>query len=334
MQQSPSVNDGIARPPERGRTRTAVSVSVRIEGGAAGMCLRNTGGEVRISRPGQGQELTRVSVELRRSVVCEVGIVAPPRQQDRKTECRKVHVPKRIVIYGNGQYARLLHQMMLDDGRFEIAAFAADEQFITQRTLFGLSVVEFENVDAEYPADRFDMMVAIGAVRVRDRKRMFDKAKSKGYRLANYVAARANTYSDLVLGENNIVFTGAYLGPGGRLGDNNMIRPNCYVGHDFRIGSHNYIAPGCNIAGCSSIGDLCYIGIGTTTIQGLVIADETLIGAGSLVLRSTEPQSKYYGSPARKMGEHPDTGILMSPVKREERSSTPDSGPGIIEGSV
>lgn len=243
-------------------------------------------------------------------------------------------MPKKIVIYGNGQYARLLLQMMRDEGLVEIVAFAADEQFITQRTLFGLNVVAFENVDAEFPPDRFDMMVAIGAVRVRDRKRMFDKARSKGYRLANYVAARANTYSDLVLGENNIVFPGAYLGPGGRLGDNNMIRPNCYVGHDFQIGNHNYIAPGCNIAGYSSIGDLCYIGIGTTTIQGLTIADETLIGAGSLVLRSTEPQSKYYGSPARKMGEHPDTGIVMSPVKREDRSSTPDSGSDSVEGGL
>jgi sugar O-acyltransferase (sialic acid O-acetyltransferase NeuD family) len=231
-------------------------------------------------------------------------------------------MPNKIVVYGNGQYARLIHQMVQDDGLLEIAAFAADEQFVTGRTFLGLDVVPFERVETIYPPEGFDMLVAIGAVRVRDRKRMFEKAKAKGYRLANYVAPQANTYSDLVLGENNIIFRGAYLGPGGCLGDNNMIRPNCYVGHDFRIGSHNYLAPGCNLGGFSRIADLCYIGIGATMIQGLSLADETLIGAGSLVLRSTEPRSKYYGSPARKMGEHADTGIVMRPAEPPEDPST------------
>ena len=74
------------------------------------------------------------------------------------------------------------------------------------------------------------------------------------------------------------------------------------------IHSHCYIAPGCNIGGECEIKDLSFVGIGSTLVDSLILERETLIGAGSLVLKSTEPWSRYVGSPARKVGEHAETG--------------------------
>ena len=221
---------------------------------------------------------------------------------------------RRIVIYGNGQYARMLHQIQEEEeeGGLEIAAFTADRKYIKEDSFLGLPLVAFEAVERIYPPEEHDMLVCIRTSVIRVRKRTFDKAVAKGYRLPNYVSPKAHTHSDLKIGRNNLVFGGAHLGPFGQIGDNNIIRPTAYLGHDYKLGSHNYIAPACSISGYCSIKDLCFIGIGSTLMPHVTLADETLIGAGSLALKSTEPYSKYYGSPAEKKGEHRDTGIVLS----------------------
>lgn len=218
---------------------------------------------------------------------------------------------KRTIIYGNGPYAQQLHQYLSEEGALEIVAFTADRQFIQEEAFRGLPLVAFEDVDKIYPPDEFRMLVVIAFSRMRNREIMFNKAKAKGYGLENCIGSRAIVSGALEIGENNIIGDGVYLGPFGRLGDNNMIRPNTYIGHDFRIHSHSYISPGCNIGGECEIKSLSFIGIGSTVIDSIMVERETLIGAGSLVLKSTEPYSKYVGTPAKKVGEHADTGIVF-----------------------
>lgn len=218
---------------------------------------------------------------------------------------------KKTIIYGNGEYARHIHQNIVDAGGLDIVAFTADRQFIRERTLRGLPVVDFEDVERTYPPDGFSMLVVIAFWKMRNREIMFAKAKAKGYRLENFIGSGAIVSGEVVMGENNIINEGALIGPFGQLGDNNMIRANTYVGHNVKIHSHCYIAPGCTIGGGCEIKSLSFIGIGATVIDGITVEKETLIGAGSLVLQNTEPWSRYFGSPAKKMGEHPETGITF-----------------------
>jgi sugar O-acyltransferase (sialic acid O-acetyltransferase NeuD family) len=218
---------------------------------------------------------------------------------------------KKTIIYGNGQYARLIYQNIIDQGGPEIVAFTADREFIRERTFQGLPLVEFEDVEKIYPPDEFTMLTVIAFWRMRNREVMFNKAKAKGYSLENFIGSGAIVPSDVVIGENNIINECVVLGPFGQLGDNNMIRPNTYIGHNFRIHSHCYVAPGCTIGGGCEIKSLSFVGIGTTVRDKITVERETLIGAGSLVLANTEPWSRYVGSPAQKMGEHAKTGIVF-----------------------
>lgn len=223
----------------------------------------------------------------------------------------RTDVKKKTIIYGNGEYAHQIHQNLSEEGFLEIVAFTADRQFIRGDTFRGLPLVAFEDVDNIYPPDEFTMLVVIAFSRMRNRKIMFEKAKRKGYGLENFIGSKAIIPGDLEIGENNIIGNGVYLGPFGKLGDNNIIRPNTYIGHGFKIHNHNYISPGCNIGGESEIKSLSFIGIGSTLVDSITVERETFIGAGSLVLRNTEPYSKYVGSPAKKVGEHTNTGIVL-----------------------
>jgi sugar O-acyltransferase (sialic acid O-acetyltransferase NeuD family) len=218
---------------------------------------------------------------------------------------------KPVVFYGNGALARQLCRINESEGVFDIAAVCADREFIEASRFMNLPLVPFEDVDGAFPPSEFDMLVLVGYSRMRDRKRMFERARARGYRMANYVGGRAVSYDDLSLGENNLVFNGVYLGVFGSLGDNNIIRPNAYIGHDFRIHDHTVVAPGCQIAGNCELHDLCFVGVGATVADKVVLAEETLIAAGSLVLHSTEPCTEYRGRPAQKYREHHDSGIVI-----------------------
>lgn len=218
---------------------------------------------------------------------------------------------KKLVIYGTGKMSQIMHEIFTEENSYEIVAFALDAEYITNDKFLDISVVEFENIVDSYPPDEYNMMALVGHKRMRNRKLMFDKAKSKGYKLINYVSPNANIFNDIEMGENNIIYAGCYLGPFGFMGDNNIIRPNTYIGHDFKIGSHNYISPGCNIGGKSNIGDMCFIGIGSTAIHGMKIANETLMAAGTVLISDSAEYSMYAGSPAKKIREHKEEGISI-----------------------
>jgi len=214
-----------------------------------------------------------------------------------------------IVLYGTGVLARYVTKMIEKYDLFKIISYTADEGFISEHMFLGKPLVPFHEVDVLYPPEEFSMLVLIGYKNMRDRERMFLKAKEKGYFLPNCIAGNVTFFDDLELGENNIIYSGAYIGADAGLGNNNIIRPNVYLGHDVTVGDHCYISPGCNIGGGCILEDMSFIGLGSNITNGLKISRENLIGAGSLILKDTEPFGSYFGSPARKKGSHPEEGI-------------------------
>ncbi len=216
-----------------------------------------------------------------------------------------------IVIYGIGSLARTTLQAAEQVGLGSVAACTADRRYIAEEQFMGHPLVAFEEVEEAYPPSACDMLILVGYKRMRDRRAIFDRAKAKGYTLANLIAPNCTICDGVEMGENNIIGNYVYLGPFSRLGDHNTIRPHTHIAHDAKIGSHIFIAPGCQIASHCGIGDLSYISIGAVVIEHVTIGEESLVGAGALVLASTETGSQNLGSPARKTGEHKETGIIL-----------------------
>jgi sugar O-acyltransferase (sialic acid O-acetyltransferase NeuD family) len=146
------------------------------------------------------------------------------------------------------------------------------------------------------------MLVAVGYKNMKARAEMFDKAKAKGYSMINHVdLIYVRSFRDLKMGDNNIIFGGAYLSPRIKLGDNNIIRPNSYVGHDVEIGSHNFIGPGVTILGKCKIENFCFIGAGSTILNNTVIAEGSIVGAGAVIIENTQKSRKYVGNPGKEI---------------------------------
>lgn len=218
---------------------------------------------------------------------------------------------KPVVIYGNGELAKLVYRMNQNENIGDIAAYTAERAYLRDDYFLDSPLVPFETVETAYPPYQYDLFVAIGYKRMRDRALLFERARAKGYMLVNWISKHAIINQPFELGVNNLIHGGVYVGPDAILGNGNVLRPNAYIGHGTLLGSHNYVAPGVNIGGGCRIGNLCYIGIGAILIDQRILADETLIGAGALMLHHSESCSKYLGVPARKTGSHEETGICI-----------------------
>lgn len=217
-----------------------------------------------------------------------------------------------VIIYGIGSFAELMNYYLKEDSNYKVCAFTVDKDYINCDSFINLPLIDFENINNLYPPSKYKMFIAIGYKNMRNRKLLFDKAKSKGYELINYISSKSIIYNNLKISENNVIMGNVNIEPFVTIGDNNIIWSDTLIGHNARINSHNYISAKCLIAGDCKIEDLCFIGNGVVMINNLKIRNETYIIAGSTLLKSTEEYCRYIGFPAKIFGSnHKESGIII-----------------------
>lgn len=219
---------------------------------------------------------------------------------------------KKLIIYGAGPLAEIMYYHFTHESEYEVVAFCLDKVYITTQQCCGLPIVDFETVTRAYPPSDFQMFVAIGYKSMRNRGLQFDKAKQKGYTLANFISQRSYIRDNLKLGENNVILSSCDFEPFVTIGNNNIFWTRTIIGHHAIIGHHNYISGGGGIGGNCIVGDCCFLGNSAVMINDINIADETYMIAGTIILKDTQVASKYHGNPAKLIGRHAETGILIS----------------------
>ncbi len=216
-----------------------------------------------------------------------------------------------IVIYGAGPLAKLMKYYFEEDSPAKVVAFSVDSAFRTDPTFCGCPVVPFEQIATDYPPSQVGLFVAIGYRNMRNRVLLFNRARSLGYDLRNYVSSRAITYPDLCIGENNVLMANVHIEPFASIGDNNLFSSDTLIAHEVKIGNGNYCAAKVLIGGNSKVQDSCFFGNGTVVINDVAIAAETQTFPGTVLVQNTKPHSKYLGNPARQIGTHEATGIVI-----------------------
>lgn len=227
---------------------------------------------------------------------------------------------KKILIFGQTSLARVLYEdISRHSNEFSVEAFTLDDEYIAKDSFCNKPLVGFSSLEKAYPPGEYGIILAVNAIsRLRVRMEIFNRIKYKGYYTYNYISPLADVSWDIAMGESNIILAYAHVGFGGIMGNANFVWQNTFLGHNFNIGNGNTISAGCTISGFCSIGDSCFIGVGATVTPRLRIAEETLIGAGAVVIKDTEPHTKYVGNPAKLIGRHENTGVMV-PVNNPER---------------
>lgn len=216
-----------------------------------------------------------------------------------------------IIIYGKGDFAKLMYHYFDTDSSFKVVAFCVDKEYLNNDKFCNLPLISFEDLETKYPVDRFKAFVAIGYSNMRAKKIMFDKIKSKNYECINYISSKAIIDSSVKIGENNVILANTVIEPFVRVENNNIIWSSCNICHDVVIGSHNFIAAQTLIGGFSQIKNNCFMGFNSTIIHNVTLENETLVGVKSLVLKNTKSFTKYIGNPAKSISNHEEEGIKI-----------------------
>jgi sugar O-acyltransferase (sialic acid O-acetyltransferase NeuD family) len=203
---------------------------------------------------------------------------------------------KKLVLFGTGAFAEVAYWYFTEDSEYEVVAFTADAQYITQPEVLGLPLIPFEEITAHFPPGTAEMHVAVGYNKLNAaRASAYTRAREKGYTLANYICSRIRIWPNNVFGDNIFIFEDNTIQPYVRFGSNIILWSGNHIGHHSVIGSHTFITSHVVISGFVEVGEYCFFGVNATIRDSIKIAPRNIIGAGSLILKETQPDEVYIG---------------------------------------
>lgn len=192
----------------------------------------------------------------------------------------------RCIVVGAGGHARVVMSLLLGEraDELEVTLVADIHPTGSAESIFGIPVRPW---GAEHAA-LFAAGIRTAFIAIGDnvaRRAVFETLGSAGWHMPNLVARTAVVDPSARLGSANLVCSLAHLGPLVVLGDDNIVNTGADVEHESRIGSHCHLAPRSVLCGRVSVGDGCFLGAGSVVIDGVSVADSVTLGAGAVAVR-------------------------------------------------
>lgn len=204
---------------------------------------------------------------------------------------------KKLVLFGDSAFAEIAYEYFTHDSEFEVCAFTVSKQFRKRDSLFGLPVVDFEDIENSFPPEQYQMHVALVYNELnRIRKKFYSEAKNKGYQLANYISTRAFVWRNVAIGDNVFIFEDNTIQPFVSIGNNVVLWSGNHIGHHSKLGSHIFISSHVVISGFCNVGDSCFMGVNSSVGNNLEIGKDCIIGSGSLIVKNVPDGSLVKGS--------------------------------------
>jgi len=209
---------------------------------------------------------------------------------------------KRLVIVGTGETAKIAYEYFTHDSPYEVAAFSVERDFLKASEMRGLPVVPFEELANLYEPEKYKVFVAISYTGLnRIRTKLYDAIKQKGFSAASYVSSSAFVWRNVEIGENCFIFENNVLQHKVKVGNNVILWSGNHIGHRTVIKDNCYISSHVVISGFCEVGENCFLGVNSCVGDKLKIARDCVIGAGAVVIRDTEAEKVYVGSPAKPL---------------------------------
>ncbi len=200
----------------------------------------------------------------------------------------------KVVIFGTGSLAEVVHFYLTHDSPHEVVAFTAHQSRIEQAEFHGLPVVPFETLTETHPPSDFKMYVAVGYLKLNTvRAAICDEARGKGYELISYICSKCTRWPDLQIGDNCFIFEDNTIQPFVTIGNNNIIWSGNHIGHHVKIADHCFITSHVVISGHCRVGSYNFIGVNSTIRDSITIGNSCIIGAGALIMRPVRDKEVY-----------------------------------------
>ena len=206
---------------------------------------------------------------------------------------------KKLVMYGNTEFAKMLTYYIKSDTKREIAFYTVDSQYMTTEEFNGMKIIPFEElVSMDGANEKYEILICVGYKHMNNiRKSIYEKCKKSGFEIATYIHSSTRVPYGTVIGEGNIILEDVTIQPFCKIGDGNLIWYKAALAHNAVIGNFNTFGGTSSLSGFVTIGNNCYIGNNATIRDHIKVDDYTLIGASTYVDEDTKKYSVHV--PAR-----------------------------------
>lgn len=192
---------------------------------------------------------------------------------------------QQIIVFGTGEIAELADFYFTRDSEFEIAGFTIDSAYIKQSEFRGRPVLPFEQVDEEFPPERYKFFVAVSYAKLNAvRAEKVAAARAKGYHLVSYLSSRATVLPDFEPKENCFILEDNTIQPFASIGANVTLWSGNHIGHHSIIEDDVFLASQVVVSGGVRIGQGSFVGVNVTIRDHVTIGKKCVLGAGALVL--------------------------------------------------
>lgn len=203
---------------------------------------------------------------------------------------------KKLIIFGDSAFAEIAYEYFTHDSHYEVVAFTVSSKFLKNNKYHNLPVVPFEDIETVYNPKEYEMHVALVYNELnRIRAKFYNEAKTKGYKLANYISSKAFVWPNVTMGDNVFIFEDNTIQPFVTIGSNVVLWSGNHIGHHSKIGNHIFISSHVVISGFCEVGDYSFLGVNSTVINNIKIGKDCFIGAGAIITQNTGDGKLFKG---------------------------------------
>ncbi len=207
---------------------------------------------------------------------------------------------ERLVLFGAGGHAKVVIDVIEQQGNYEIAGLLDDDSVHQGSRFFGYPVL---GTRADLPA-LFSARLRHAIITIGDnanRAAVAALLNRDGWQFASAIHPRASVGRGVKIGPGSVVMAGCVVNADAYLGAQVIVNTGATVDHDCRIEDAVHIAPGCHLCGGVSVGQGSLLGAGSTVTPGVRIGCKVIVGAGSTVLHDIADEARVSGVPARPL---------------------------------
>jgi len=209
-------------------------------------------------------------------------------------------IGSKIVVYGASGHAKVVLDILEQQGRYQIAGLVDDNPERRGGELFGYAILgSGEALEGLRNSGVEGTIIAVGDNETRGR--LARRVEALGLRLITAVHPGAQISRGVEIGVGSAVMAGAVINADAVIGDNSIINTGATVDHDSWLGSCVHLSPGVHVAGGVHIDHHAHLGIGAVVLPGLSIGHHATVAAGSVVNRDLPPGVTVAGVPAREV---------------------------------
>lgn len=191
---------------------------------------------------------------------------------------------KKIILFGSGDLAQIANIYFTRDTEYSVSGFTIHKDYIKEKSLMGLPVVPFEDVETYFPPESHEIHVCIVYDDLnRTRAKICKESEEKRYELASYISPHAFIASTVKLGKHHFIFESNVIQDFVEIGDNLIMWSGDHCGHHSRIGNNVFISSHVVISGHCDIGSNTFLGVNCTIPNDTKIGKESWVMHGAVI---------------------------------------------------